>query len=149
AWHNGVLYGTKNIATEAIWQIDTSTRVATILITYPTTHDMGGLAVDPNTGFFYATDDGSTDSLVRINNDGTVTPIAPYPTGETDIDALAISNDGKAYLVVDEPGLVYVYDLVAGAYLPPFANPWTTSEIFSGATWIQSTPSGMATITGK
>lgn len=148
AWHNGQLYGTKNITTEAVYQIDTTTRVATILITYPTVHDMGGLAVDPNTGFFYATDDGSTDSLVRINNDGTVTPIAPYPTGETDIDGLAISNDGRAYLVTDQPGNIYVYDLVAGAYLPPFANPWTTSEVFSGATWIQA-PSAMASISGR
>ena len=149
AWYNGVLYGTKNISTEAIWQIDPATRVATILITYPTVHDMGGLAVDPNTGFFYATDDGSTDSLVRINNDGTVTPIAPYPTGETDIDGLAISHDGRAYLVVDQPGNIYVYDLVGGAYLPPFANPWTTSETFSGATWIHATTGGgMASISG-
>jgi hypothetical protein len=118
------------------------------MITYPTTHDMGGLAVDPSTGFFYATDDGSTDSLVRINMDGTVTPIAPYPTGETDIDGLAISNDGRAFLITDQPGNIYVYDLVADAYLPPFANPWTTSETFSGGTWIQA-PSAMASISGR
>lgn len=148
AWHNGQLYGTKNISTEAIWQIDPVTRVATILITYPTTHDMGGFAVDPNTGLFYATDDGSTDSLVRINNDGTVTPIAPYPTGETDIDGLAISDDGRAYLVTDQPGNIYVYDLVGGAYLPPFVNPWITSETFSGAAWIQQSAS-TASVSGR
>lgn len=149
AWHNGQLYGTKNISTEAIWTIDVSTRVATILITYPTTHDMGGFAIDPNTGIFYATDDGSTDSLVRINNDGTVTAIAPYPTGETDIDGLAISNDGRAYLVTDQPGNIYVYDLVGGAYLPPFANPWTTSETFSGAAWIQPAAAATASVSGR
>ncbi len=148
AWHDGVLYGTKNISTEAIWQIDVDTRVATILITYPTTHDMGGLAVDPNTGFFYATDDGP-DQLARINNDGTVTPIAPYPTGEADVDALAISDAGIAYMVTDQPGNSYVYDLVGNEYLDPITNPWTTSEVFSGATWIAAAPQGAVTITGQ
>lgn len=147
AWHNGELYGTKNVTTEAIWKIDTTTRVATIFITYPTTHDLGGLAVDPNSGEFYATDD-ATQSLVRVNSDGTITTIAPYPAGQTDLDALAISGDGRAFLVPDEPGLIYVYDLVGGTYLTPFANPWTSSEIFSGAAWVQA-PSAAATISGR
>src|SRR5690606_25325374 len=148
AWHGGVLYGTKNISTEAIWQINVDTLVATILITYPTTHDMGGLAVDPNTGFFYATDDGP-DQLARINNDGTVTPIAPYPAGELDVDALAISDAGIAFMVTDQPGNSYVYDLVGNEYLDPITNPWTTSEVFSGATWIAAAPQGTVTITGQ
>ncbi len=147
AWHNGQLYGTKNITTEAIWKVDTTTLVASIFIAYPTTHDLGGLAVDPNSGDFYATDD-ATQSLVRVNLDGTITTIAPYPAGQTDLDALAISGDGRAFLVPDEPGLIYVYDLVGGTYLTPFANPWTTAEVFSGAAWVQA-PSAAATISGR
>jgi hypothetical protein len=68
--------------------------------------------------------------------DGTVTAIAAYPAGETDLDALAIDNNGRAYLVPDQPGSIYVYDLIGGSYLAPFANPWTTAEIFSGAAYI-------------
>lgn len=153
AWYDGVLYGTKNITTEAVYSIDTTTLVATIALTYPSTHDMGGLAVDPNTGLFYATDDSTASgarSLVRINTDGTVTAIAPYPAGETDLDALAIDTNGRAYLVPDQPGMIYVYDLVGGTYLTPFANPWTTSEVFSGAGWIPAAvePS-IVTVSGR
>ncbi|MCL4263291.1 MAG: DUF4397 domain-containing protein [Anaerolineae bacterium] len=137
AFYNGQLYGTKNITTEAIWTIDPATQIANIHIVYPTTHDMGGFAIDPNTGEFYATDDGNLDSLVRINPDGTVDPIAPYPAGQTDIDGLAISHDGYAYLVTDEPGFIYVYDFGAGAYTTPLNNPWTTSEVFSAGAWIR------------
>ncbi len=151
AWHNGQLYGVKNIATEGIWQINTSTMVATLLFTYPSTHDFGGFAVDPGTGVFYATDDSTVTgsrALVRISNTGVVTAVAPYPAGETDIDGLAIDNNGRAYLVTDQPGQSYVYDLLGGTYLPPITNPWTTSEIFSGATWVPAAPS-LASVSGR
>ncbi|MBX3059023.1 MAG: choice-of-anchor J domain-containing protein [Anaerolineae bacterium] len=140
AFYDGTLYGTKNIANEAVYIIDPVTQIATVYIDYvDADYDFGGLAIDPNTGEFYATNDDLTpfgSGLFRINLDGTATFIAPYPAGQTDLDGLAISPEGLAYLVPDEPGLIYVYDLTAGAYVAPLNNPWTTAEVFSGATWI-------------
>lgn len=140
AFYEGTLYGTKNIANEAVYIIDPATQIATIYIDYvDADYDFGGLAIDPNTGEFYATNDDLTpfgSGLYRINLDGTATFIVPYPAGETDLDGLAISPEGFAYLVPDEPGLIYIYDLAAGVYVTPLDNPWTTAEVFSGATWI-------------
>ena len=140
AFYNGTLYGIKNIANEAIWAIDTSTLVATVHIDYvDADFDLGGFAADPNTGEFYATNDDATPfgtGLFRINANGTGTLIAPYPAGQTDIDGLAVSDDGFAYLVTDEPGFIYVWDFTAGAYATPLNNPWTTSEVFSAGAWI-------------
>ncbi|MEI2690140.1 MAG: hypothetical protein V9H69_10715 [Anaerolineae bacterium] len=137
AFYNGVLYGVKNIANEAVYTIDTTTRVATVYIDYiDADYDFGGLAADPNTGTLYATNDDTTphgSGLFRINLNGTATQIAPYPAGQTDIDGLAVSNDGFAYLVTDEPGFIYVWDFTAGAYVTPLNNPWTSSEVFSAS----------------
>lgn len=143
AFYNGELYGMKNIANEAIYKINTSTRVATVYIDYTDADfDLGGLAIDPNTGIIYATNDDTTpfgSGLYRINTDGSGTFIAAYPTGQTDIDGLAVSNTGIAYLIIDEPGSIYVYDLGSNTYLTPLNNPWTTAEVFSGGTWIYET----------
>jgi len=143
AFYNGELYGMKNIANEAIYKINTSTRVATVYIDYVDgDFDLGGLAIDPNNGNIYATNDDTTplgSGLFRINNDGSGTLINAYPAGQTDIDGLAVSNNEIAYLITDEPGSVYVYDLVSNTYLAPLNNPWTTSETFSGGTWIYET----------
>jgi len=140
AFYKGVLYGVKNIANEAIWVINTNTLVATIFIDYVgADFDLGGLAADPNTGEFYATNDDTTpygSGLFRMNLDGTGALVTPYPVGETDIDGLAINYDGKAYMIIDQPGATYVYDLVGGAYDTPLTNPWTTSEVFSGGAYI-------------
>ncbi|MCB0207434.1 MAG: hypothetical protein KDH89_21645, partial [Anaerolineae bacterium] len=147
AFYNGQLYGVKNIANEAIWAIDTNTLVATVFIDYADADfDLGGFAADPNTGEFYATNDDTTPNgsgLFRINPDGSGTLIAPYPAGQTDIDGLAVSDDGYAYLVIDEPGFIYVYDLVGNAYTTPLDNPWTSAEVFSGGAYIVQ-PSGAA-----
>jgi hypothetical protein len=140
AFYNGTLYGVKNIANEAVYAIDTTTRVATVYIDYvDADFDLGGLAADPNTGTIYATNDDTTPNgsgLFRINPDGSGTQIAPYPAGQTDIDGLAVSHDGFAYLVTDEPGSIYVWDFGAAAYATPLNNPWTSSEVFSAGAWI-------------
>jgi|GEM_PF-1344800 len=143
AFYNGVLYGVKNIANEAIYAIDTTTRIATVHIDYvDADFDLGGFSADPNTGEFYATNDDTTPNgsgLFRINANGTGTLITPYPAGQTDIDGLAVSDDGRAYLVTDEPGFIYVWDFTAGAYATPLNNPWTSSEVFSAGAWIWET----------
>ena len=139
-YYNGMLYGVRNIANEAVYAIDPTTLVATVFIEYVDgDFDYGGLAVDPNTGVLYGTNDDTSPyglGLFRINLDGTGTLITPYPAGETDIDGLAVSHDGFAYLVIDQPGSIYVWDFTAGAYAAPLTSPFTTSETFSGGAWI-------------
>ena len=142
AFHDGQLYGTKNIANEAIYSIDTSTLIATVFIDFADADlDCGGLSADPATGTFYCTNDDATPSgsgLYIINSDGTATFEAAYPSGQVDIDGLAVSDDGVAYLIIDEPGAIYVYDLLLGAYGAPLTNPFTTAEVFAGGAYITS-----------
>jgi len=139
AFYNGALYGTKNIANEAVWVINTSTLVARVVIDYVDgDFDFGGLAIDPTTGDFYGTNDDATPNgagLFRINSNGTGTLIASYPVGETDIDGLAISTNRIAYWIIDQPGNIYVYDLAGSTFLTPLTSPWTTSEVFCGGAW--------------
>lgn len=139
AFYNGTLYGTRNIANEAVYEIDPGSLIATVVIDYEDgDFDFGGLAVDPNTGEFYGTSDDTSPigtGLYRINSDGTGTLIVAYPTGETDIDGLTISTNSEAYLITDEPGDIYVYDLVGGTFGTPLLNPWATSEVFCGGAW--------------
>lgn len=138
AGYNGVLYGTRNIANEAVYTIDPSTGIATVFIDYiDADFDFGGLAVDPTTGDVYGTSDDSTPGrgLYLINPDGTATLIVGYPTGQTDIDGLAMSQSQVAYLITDEQDSVYIYDIPGAAWLPAIPTPWTTSEVFCGGTW--------------
>jgi hypothetical protein len=139
AFYNGVLYGTTNIAPEAVYEINTTTYVASIHIDYDDADfDFGGFSADPNNGDFYGTSDDTSplgSGLYRINPNGTGTLITAYPSGQTDIDGLAVSDNGIAYLVIDQPGNIYVYDLIGGTYLSPLIAPWCTSEIFSAGAW--------------
>jgi hypothetical protein len=140
AYFAGQLYASKNIANEAIYLVNTTTLEASIAVDYVDVElDLGGIAFDPRDGVLYGTNDtiGTLGSgLFRINVGGSATMIVPYPLGQSDIDGLAIGEDGIAYLITDEAGFIYRYDLDAGIYLDPIANPWTTPEIFAGGTWI-------------
>ncbi len=139
AWYNGVLYGCRNIANEAVYEVDLNTLTATVYIDYvDADFDYGGLAFDPTTGELYGTNDDSTPNargLYIINTDGTGTLVVPYPGSETDIDGLAISDSRVAYFIIDQPGEFYVYDLAGGTFLPSLTSPWPSSEVFSGGTW--------------
>lgn len=143
AFHDGTLYGVSNIGTENIYAIDTTTAVATEAIVVQTTttdRDFGGLDIDPESGKMYATNDAAAlRGLVEIAPDGTVTVVAPYPDSQTDIDGLAVGG-GRAYLVTDEPGNIYVYNFATKSYTSPIPNPWTTAEVFSAGAWIDPTP---------
>jgi len=133
---------TKNISVEAVYSLPVvagSCPAACDMsqeIVYPSTADIGGLAIDPATGNLYGTDDGANDSVVQINNDGTLTVIAPYPAGQSDIDGLAY-GEGNLYLITDEPGDIYVLDVGSATYQTPIPNPWTSSELFSGGAYGQ------------
>lgn len=140
AWANGNLYGTKNIANEAVWQIDTESGVATVVYEYnDPDYDFGGLSYNPADGLFYGTSDdtsplGSGLYSIDVFGGGGINLVAPYPAGETDIDGTAV-GDNKVYFVTDQPGDIYVYDLIAGEFVSPLTNPHTSSEIFSGGAW--------------
>lgn len=141
AFANGFVYGTPNIANEAVYKIDPDTGVAEIALDYEDgDFDFGGLAYNPADGLFYGTNDdtspGSGLYSIDVFGSGAINLITAYPAGETDIDGLAIGN-GIAYLVEDEAGdTIHRYDLGAGMYLSSLTSPMTSSEVFSGAAWV-------------
>jgi hypothetical protein len=96
---------------------------------------------DPDSGVLYGTNDGTAlRGLVQIDLDGTLTLVTPYPEGVVDIDGLAVSDDGRAFLVPDAPGDIRVFNFNSMTYTAPITNPWTTSEIFSAAAWLTEPP---------
>lgn len=143
AYYNGTLYASRGLSSandpEGIYTIDPATLKATLLLTYTAgaaNVDLGGIDAHPSTGALYGVNDqAGSRGLVRIEPNGALTPIAPYPDDQTDIDGLAISGD-RAYLVPDEPGMVYVFDFGTMTYTTPITNPWTTVELFSAGAWI-------------
>jgi hypothetical protein len=155
AYGDGVLYGVRNITTpgdpEGLYQIDTDTLVATSLAAFTpdSVYEIGGLDYDGETGKLYATNDHTDGGLVEINATGVITAVAPYPEGQIDLDGLAIGN-GRAYLIPDEPGFIYVYDFATMTYTTPISNPWTTEEIFSAGAWIPGPePAYLPIVTGS
>jgi hypothetical protein len=149
AWHNGQLLGTRNIATEAVYSIDTATGVATQLYVYPTAFDFGGLDSSGTTlyGLTDAAPSPSVRGLYSIDLAAqSTTFLAPYPSGETDIDGLAIGN-GLAYYVTDGPNTTqasfYVFDPATGNQVGTLPSPFTGSGTFSAAAFVGgSTPPG-------
>ncbi len=150
AFRDGKLLGTRNIATEAVYEINVETRVATQLYVYPTAFDFGGLDVDVTNGVLYGLTDtapaGQVRGLYEINVPAqTTTFLAPYPGTETDIDGLAVYN-GKAYYVTDGPNTVqqffYIYDVVSGNLVGTLPSPFTGSGTFSAATYIDPPGTG-------
>jgi hypothetical protein len=140
---NGKLYGTRNIATEAVYEIDPVTRIATLLWAYSTSFDFGGLDHDPSTGQLYGLTDTApapdVRGLYRIDPVAqTTTFIAPYPAGETDLDGLAVAN-GVAYYVSDGPNTAqasfYLFDVATGQQIGTVPSPFTGTGTFSAATW--------------
>jgi hypothetical protein len=141
---NGRLYGTRNIPTEAVYEIDPATRVATQVYVYPTTYDFGGIEHDAATGRLYGLSDSGGAGLYEIDTAAqTVTLRSPYPTGETDIDGLAVFN-GRAYYVTDGPNTAqasfYVYDIASGLQVGTLPSPFTGSGVFSAATFAAPIP---------
>ncbi|MCC6685690.1 MAG: hypothetical protein IT205_01730 [Fimbriimonadaceae bacterium] len=102
---NSRLLGTRNIATESVYEIDPVTGVSTILFGHPTTYDFGGLDCDPANGDIYGLSDGgvAVRGLWRLTDTAQTPVILGYPGTETDIDGLAIGGgesllrDGRAF----------------------------------------------------
>lgn len=91
---NGRLLGTRNIATESVYEIDPVTGVSTILFGHPATYDFGGLDCDPVNGDIYGLSDGgvAVRGLWRLTDTAQTPVILGYPGTETDIDGLAIGG---------------------------------------------------------
>jgi hypothetical protein len=142
-FRNGKLLGTRNIATEAVYEIDPVTLVATQLYVYPSTFDFGGVDVDAATDLLYGLNDATTApgrGLYEIDVVAQTTTLrAPYPAGETDIDGLAVYN-GLAYYVTDQPGLFYIYDVASGTQVGTLTSPFTGSAVFSAAAYVSEGP---------
>jgi len=143
AFRNGKLLGTRNIATEAVYEIDPVTLIATQLYVHPSTFDFGGLEVDATNGVLYGLSDtapaGSVRGLYEIDTTGQTTTFkAPYPAGETDIDGLAVHN-GRAYYVTDGPNTTqanfYVFDVALGTQINTLPSPFTGSGTFCAGAW--------------
>ena len=150
-FRDGMLVGTRNISTEAVYEIDVNTLVATQTYVYPSTFDFGGLDYDPVAGELYGlTDSPSTDrGLYEIDDVAqTTTFIAPYPAGETDIDGLAVFN-GVAYYVTDGPNTTqadfYVFDVATGMQTGTIPSPFTGSGTFAAAAYVPE-PGTLATV---
>ena len=140
----GKLLGTRNIATEAVYEIDTTTLAATLLYAYPTSFDFGGLDVDMTTNILYGLSDsaptGGVRGLYEIDTGAMTTTFrAPYPAGETDIDGLAVYN-GIAYYVIDQPGNFYIFDIATGTQLGTIPSPFPGSEVFSAGAYVPGGP---------
>jgi hypothetical protein len=137
----GKLLGTRNIATEAVYEIDPVTGVASQLWVHPSTFDFGGLDYDG--GKLYGLSDtapaGAVRGLYEIDSAGMTTTFrVGYPNGETDIDGLAVGG-GRAYFVTDGPNTTqsqfYVYNLTTNTFEASLASPFTGSGTFSAAAY--------------
>ena len=137
AMSGGVLYGSYagGTAEDGIWIIDTGTLSATLV--YPFSDSISGIDAHPYTGEIYGVNDTSAE-LVLINVSGnSMSPVTDYPLGAlADMDGLAISHDGRAYLVTDEPGSIYVYNFDTASYESPLTAPWTSGDTFSGGAYV-------------
>ena len=106
--------------------------------------DVRNLDYDPLTNKIYGIDDDNDGATGRglysfdINSD-TAQFVVGSPTHrrvETDFDGLA-TGGGKAYWTTDEPGFVYIYDLVNGGAFNDFLSPvQTDSGPFGGAAYV-------------
>jgi hypothetical protein len=137
--YQGRLYGTRNIATEAVYEIDPVTRIATLVYQYPSTFDFGGLDFDDVNGSLFGLTDAGGAGLYKFDLGGQSQAfVAPYPGGETDIDGLAVHN-GVAYYVTDGPNTTqanfYLYSTSTGQLVGTLPSPFTGSGTFSAATF--------------
>lgn len=135
----GKLIATRNIGSEAVYEIDPLTGVATEGVGYNVNLDFGGLEFDNATGKLYGTSDSGVRGLHEINPvDGSTVFKANYPVNETDIDGLAVHN-GVAYLVTDGPNTdqanFYMFDIASGTEIGTLASPFLRGGTFAAATY--------------
>jgi hypothetical protein len=140
---SGKLLGMRNIATEAVYEIDPVTGVATQAYVHNSAFDFGGVDYDAASGELFGLSDSTTGGqgrgLYEIDYvGGSEALVAPYFNGETDVDGLAAAN-GLAYYVTDGPNTTqanfYVVDRSTGLLVSTIASPFTGSGTFSAAAY--------------
>jgi MYXO-CTERM domain-containing protein len=139
-FRNGLLVGTRNITTEAVYEIDPFNLTAAQTYIYSSTYDFGGVDVDATDDALYGLSDSGGSGLYLIDDTAdTVAFKAPYPAGETDIDGLAVYN-GLAYYVTDGPNSsqvnFYIYDIATGTQIGTLRSPFTGSGTFAAAAFV-------------
>ncbi len=137
AMSNGVLYGVNQFAdannASGMYSIDLGTLEATFVAALPD-GAVSGIGADPTTGIIYAVDDTAAQ-VQQIDLDGTITNLAAYPAGYTDVDGLAVGY-GVAYLVADEAQDIVPLDLSSLTYGTPITTPFTAADTFSGGAFV-------------
>lgn len=158
AYGNSKLYGwhagstAAPASTRGIYEINLVTGDATLVVATPN-FDFGGIDFNATDGLIY----GANDSLSATGGRGlfkidpilgSITKVANYPASQTDLDGLAVGG-GHAYLMSDDTGVCYRYDLAqgTGGTYQNFSSPFSTVETFSGAAWI--TPTTTTRISGR
>jgi hypothetical protein len=140
ALSNGTLYGWHQFddtaGTAGLYEINQATLVATQVFA-AASGAISGIDAHPPTGTIYAVND-TAGELQEVALNGTLTTVAAYPPSESDIDGLAISIGGLAYLIGDDssPAEIFVYDLNGATYLTSLTSPWTGTDTFSGGAYI-------------
>jgi uncharacterized repeat protein (TIGR01451 family) len=142
AFIGSTLYGVQQFdgtVPAGIFSIDATTWIASSVLSFPagpaTTGGLSGLAGDSTSGLLYAPDDNTGQILSLDPVGGTVLAVAAYPGGETDIDGAAFGN-GAVYLVPDQAGSIYPFDVAGGVYATPITSPFSASDTFSGAAFL-------------
>jgi hypothetical protein len=139
----GKLLGLRNIATEAVYEIDPVTGVSTQLYIHSSAFDFGGIDYDAASGELFGLSDSTTGGqgrgLYEIDySGGSETLVAPYFNNETDVDGLAAAN-GLAYYVTDGPNTTqasfYIVDRSTGLLTGTLPSPFTGSGTFSAAAY--------------
>ena len=139
----GMLLGTKNIATEAVYEIDPLTGVSTQAYVYSSSFDFGGVDYDAVSGELFGLSDSTTGGqgrgLYNIDYVGSSESfVAPYFNAEVDIDGLAAAN-GLAYYVTDGPNTTqanfYIVDRSTGLLTGTLRSPFTGSGTFSAGAY--------------
>lgn len=148
------LLGTRNIAIEAVHEINTTTGFSAPIYTYSSTFDFGGLDVDDSSGVLYGLSDTGPAGIYSIDVTGlTQTFLSAYPNNpstnlpETDIDGMAAGN-GKIYLVTDgnitSQPVFYIYDIATASYTGTIPSVFTGAGTFSAAAFAPTLMSNQA-----
>mmetsp|Transcript_3562 Transcript_3562/g.6188 ORF Transcript_3562/g.6188 Transcript_3562/m.6188 type:complete len:479 (-) Transcript_3562:134-1570(-) len=140
AFSDGDLYASDQ--NDGLYRVDPSLNAELILPYGPDIGDdpfIGGIASDSLTGVIYGLDDRNR-KIVRFDLDTmAIVTVASYPSVGgglvSDIDGLAAGN-GMLYLVIDEPGNFYVYDLAKQEYGEMIESPFPSGQTFSGAAYV-------------
>ncbi len=130
---DGKLYGVvDNGLSDGFYSINLTTFIATLIASYdPMTIDISGIDADPVSKKIYGADDAQ-GSIVEIDPlTGSTSVLASFPIGQMDIDGVAVGA-GKIFLVSDEPGFIYTYNLKTNSYDSPIISPFGQTDIFAG-----------------